>query len=640
MTTTTHLPIGPLLAFHTAGVLGTADVHVAAALMRIGGRDLAAASAADECVALGAALCVRALRSGSVCVDLTADPLMWAPDDDAADATPTTTGDDTSATATAALPWPGAEQWLAAAGGHPLVARGTGSGDDRPLRLVGPLLYLQRYWGDEQQVRSQLEQRALARPVAEADVIDALARLFPADGPDRQRLAAACAALRGITIVAGGPGTGKTTTVARIVALLRHLEGPRLTVALAAPTGKAAARLQEAVAGAASAMAAPDRQLVGAPEAATLHRLLGWRPDSQGRFRHDRLNPLPHDVVIVDETSMVSLPMMARLLEAVRPDARLVLVGDPDQLASIEAGAVLSDLVATPREPAGATAAPLAAALARVCPHDGDQSGAAAASGVVHLDRNYRFGRAVALLADAIRQGDADAVLAVLRAGHDDVQFLDPDAAGGLPTALPPRVAEPIRAEVTAQAGAVREAAAAGDAVRALGHLEDHRVLCARRDGPYGASHWSDLIESWTTSDDTAHGGGDPFPAGRPLLVTANDYTIGLYNGDTGVIIALPEGGTRAAFARGDSYVLLPPARLDGVQTLHAMTIHRGQGSQFRSVTVVLPPVGSSLLTRELLYTAVTRARETVRLVASESAVRAAVEQPVRRASGLRLPRA
>ena len=638
MTTFTHQVIGPLQPFHAAGILGLADVQVAAALMRIGGHHLAGGTTADAMVALGAALCVRALRAGSVCIDLTAEPGTWAPEDESVD--PTGAPPAGEGAGGIWLDWPDPVEWVAAAQAHPLVAHGAQAPDDRPLRLTGSLLYLQRYWRDEQAIDTDRQQRARGVQVDHAELVDGLGRLFPEKGANRQRLAAATAALRAATIVAGGPGTGKTTTVARIIALLRQLEGAELSVALAAPTGKAAARLSEAVAEAALGMAPEDRARIGQPEASTLHRLLGWRPDATGRFRHDRRNPLPHDVVIVDETSMVSLPMMARLVEAVRPDARLVLVGDPDQLASIDAGAVLGDLVAAP--PPGVTdrthMGPLARELAAICPAEAVDGAvaAAAASGVVMLDHNYRFGRGIGQLAEAIRAGDPDAVVAVLRAGHSDVEFLetgDPSATAGTGHAV---AVSAIRHDVVAQAAAMTAAADGGDAHAALGHLEDHRLLCAHREGLYGIAHWSAQIEAWTQGLGRPGSHAGPWAVGRPLLVTANDYALGLYNGDTGVIVAQPDGVARAAFARGGTHVLLPPARLTSVQTLHAMTIHRGQGSQFAAVTVVLPPVDSPLLTRELLYTAVTRAREHIRLVGTSAAVRAAVERQVRRASGLR----
>ena len=608
MTTSTSLEIGPLEPFHTAGVLGIPDVQVASALLRIGGHSLEDPNSGS--VALAAALCVRALRAGSVCVDLTADPSMWIPED------PEEPPGD--------LHWPEPSAWLDAVRNHPLVSRGDDGPIDRPLRLVGNLLYLQRYWQDEQVIRSFMRERACLLAVDPAALAYGLARLFPSIDPDRQRLAAATAALRQVTIIAGGPGTGKTTTVARLLALLREVTDSRASIALAAPTGKAAARLQEAVATALGHMDPVDRDRVGDLSASTLHRLLGWRPDAQGRFRHDRSNPLPYDVVVVDETSMVSLPNMARLLEAVRPDARLVLVGDPDQLASIDAGAVLGDLVAAPPI---STQTALADALAAACPADSADAQSAADTGVVVLDHNYRFEGAIADLATAIRLNDPDQALAILLAGHPDVHFLDP-ASGAVAK---------VRAEAVEQTQHMVAAASSGDAETALAELEKHRVLCAHREGQYGVSHWDDLIQGWTEHLITRRAPGDPWYVGRPLLVTANDYAADLYNGDTGVIIAAPDGQMHVAFARGNGIIELPTARLDTVTTLRAMTIHRGQGSQFDAVTVILPPAESPLLNRELLYTAVTRARHRIRVIGSEEAVRAGIERQVRRASGLRV---
>lgn len=608
MSGSTHLDIGALEPFHAAGILGVSDVQVAAALARIGGHSLDDPDSAA--VALGAALCVRALRAGSVCVDLTSDPSTWVPEDE-------------EAAEEVALAWPDSASWVAAARDHALVSNGPEGPIDRPLHLIGNLLYLQRYWRDEQVIRTAMRQRGGLVDADPGALSNALRRLFPSPDPDRQRLAAATAALRQVTIIAGGPGTGKTTTVARILALLREVDSAAVSIALAAPTGKAAARLQEAVATAVGGMDQVDRDHVGDLSASTLHRLLGWRRDARGRFRHDRSNPLPHDVVIVDETSMVSLPLMARLLEAVRPDARLVLVGDPDQLASIDAGAVLGDLVAAP---AAGTVPELAEALAAACPAEADASEGAAATGVVVLDHNYRFEGQIADLAAAIRLGDSEQAMAILHAGHADVEFLEPTAA----------VVE-VRDEVVTQTERVVRAAAAGNAARALADLQTHRVLCAHREGPFGVSHWDDLIKGWTEHLIARPSPGNPWYVGRPLLVTANDYAAELYNGDTGVIIALPDGDVRAAFPRGAGFMQLPVARLDTVTTLRAMTIHRGQGSQFDAVTVILPPPESPLLTRELLYTAVTRARTGIRVIGTEAAVRAGLQRQVRRASGLRM---
>jgi exodeoxyribonuclease V alpha subunit len=312
--------------------------------------------------------------------------------------------------------------------------------------------------------------------------------------------------------------------------------------------------------------------------------------------------------VVVDETSMVSLTMMARLLNAVRPSARLVLVGDPDQLASVEAGAVLGDLA---RADGRAEPALDAALAATGLP-------AGVVNGVVTLDHVWRYGDGIAAFARAVQAGAADTAVALLRSGHDDLVLADP---GDL---------DAVRCDVRDAGTVLAAAAREGRVEDALAALESHRVLCAHRRGRWGVARWAAQIERWLGG--TA---AQPWYPGRPVLVTANDYDTGLFNGDTGVVVARPEG-LRVAFARGGPPSLYPPSRLSDVETVHAMTVHRGQGSQFGRVTVVLPPAESPLLTRELLYTAVTRAREFVRIVGTEDAVRAAIERPVARASGLR----
>ncbi|HLU55450.1 MAG TPA: exodeoxyribonuclease V subunit alpha [Pseudonocardia sp.] len=583
---------GLLGLFNTAGVLDPADVHVATRIGRLGGE-------ADEEVLLAVALAVRAVRLGSVCVDL-------------ASVSRTVLGEGDELVDTSALPWPDPARWLAACAASPVVADGPDAPGGRPLRLVDGLLYLSRYWGEEEVVRRSLTERAAAPPprVDLPRLRAGLERLFPDPASERQRLAAAVSVLRRVTVLAGGPGTGKTTTVARLLTLLHEQPGPPPRVALAAPTGKAAARLQEAV-----AAELPAELRTRTPEAATLHRLLGWRPG--GRFRYGPTQRLPFDVVVVDETSMVSLTLMARLLEAVRHDARIVLVGDPDQLASVEAGAVLGDLARAPGRPEAALDAALEAVGL-----PGGLTGGSVINGVVTLRHVWRFGGAIAEFARAVQAGDADAAMALLRGGHADLEFVESEDTCG------------VHADVVAAGRALTEAALRGDVPEALAALERHRVLCAHRRGPYGVSRWSAEIERWLRAalPDAPTG---PWYPGRPVLVTANDYDVGLFNGDTGVAVAMPEG-LRVAFARGGAPTLHPPARLSEVSTVHAMTVHRGQGSQFRRVTVVLPPAESPLLTRELLYTAVTRAAEFVRVIGSEEAVRAAVARPVSRASGLR----
>lgn len=688
---------GPLLgAFAAAGVLTSADVRVAE---RLG----ALTDEADERVHLAAALAVAAVRGGSVCLSLADAPALVDVGDAEGSAGDAQPGTDAAALA-AALPWPAPDAWAAAVRRSPMVADGPAGPADRPVRWVDGRVYLDRHWRDEQLVRHEVDARLAAPlPADDGAVRAAVAARFPRAADTRRRLAAAAAAVSRLTVLTGGPGTGKTTTVARLVAVLRDVHGGDLRVALAAPTGKAAARLQEAVDAELAALAAA----AGAPRppvlrASTLHRLLGSRPGGGTRFRHDRTHRLPHDVVVVDEASMVSLPLLARLLEALRPDTRLVLVGDPDQLASVEVGAVLGDLVARV-PPAGDLPARLAALvpgdappaartdgqdararhdLARDAtaqdastwgtrapdtdaqnldaqtlddpgpgtrvddapasralhdlhdPHDTDAPDRRALrAGVVRLTVPHRFGADLGALADAIRRGHADAALALLRAGGPHVSLVE--TAGQSPTAQ--EVAD-VRADVAAAGAAVVDAARAGDAAGALDALGRHRLLLAHRRGPAGVALWSAAAQRWVAE---AVGPGDDvgaWPVGTPLLVTTNDRTTGLANGDTGVVVA-DDDGVAVAFGTPAAPRLVRPHRLPAVELVHAMTVHRAQGSQFRRVSVLLPPAASPLLTRELLYTAVTRARDAVRVVGTAEAVRAAVERPVRRASGLRFDR-
>lgn len=557
---------GLLADFNVAGVLTSADVHVATALGRLGREP-------DEQVLLAVALAVRAVRGGSVALDLAtvADP----PD----------------------LPWPAASEWAAAVAASPLVSAGL-------VRWDNDLLYLDRYHEQETQVVDDLLSRAAGTPPHDPDrmaasmarLVAAMQQARPGTTYDEQVQACLSAAGQWTTVLTGGPGTGKTTAVASLLVGLMDQHPSGLRIALAAPTGKAAARLQQAVHAEAEAFEEADKVRLAGVTASTLHRLLRPDPGNSTRFRHHRGNRLPHDVVVVDESSMVSLTQMARLLEAVRPDARLVLVGDPHQLSSVEAGAVLSDVVRGFR---GRPDSPVAA-----------------------LESTHRFGAEIHALAEALRTGEADDALAVLSAGHDEVEWVDE--------------ADPssrIRSTALSAALAVRDAAERGDVDGALLALDHHRLLCAHRDGPYGVRHWNRRIEHWLTAQT-----GDPLHerayVGRPLLVTANDHQLGVYNGDSGVVVLTPDG-PRAVIAASDGPRDLAPSRLGDVETMHAMTIHKSQGSQAEVVTVLLPDAESRLLSRELFYTAVTRARRRVRVVGSEASIRAAIGRRAQRASGL-----
>lgn len=580
---------GLLQTFNLAGVLDASDVHVATRLS-------AMCAETDPEIALAVALTVRAVRGGSVCVDLATVETELTLDPDVA-----------------ALPWPAATSWTTRVAASALARPGPGGVS--VLRLLDErLLYLDRYWREEAQVCDDLLARTVGvgpgsqgpgpsgppDAAVEAALEAGLARVFETAEHDEQRAAARIALRQRTTVLTGGPGTGKTTTVAGLLALLvEQAEGqgrPALRIALAAPTGKAAARLQQAVLE--SQIPDADKARLAGLLAVTLHRLLGSRPDSSVRFRHHRENRLPHDVIVVDETSMVSLTMMARLLEAVRPETRLILVGDPDQLTSVEAGAVLADLV--------------------------EGLGARDDIEIATLTTSHRYGEAIRELAQAVRAGDADLALELLRAGGKHLELVDAtDPAPRLHELLLPRALALVRAGES------------GEAARALAALEEQRLLCAHREGPHGVRHWNRLVERWI-AEQTGEAIWSAWYPGRPLLITANDYGLGVYNGDVGVAVRTPDG-LRAYVAGTGAPLPLAPSRLGQAETMHAMTIHKSQGSQAREVVVVLPPPESRLLTRELFYTAITRARDRVVVVGSEADIRAAIGRRAVRATGLGL---
>jgi exodeoxyribonuclease V alpha subunit len=617
-----------LRPFNDLAVLIAADVHVARRLVALGGDT-------DDAVLLGAALTVRALRLGHVCVDL-------------ADVHRTATSDTEPVVDLSHLPWPAPSTWRDRMAASPLVGDGDEVGPDRPLRLVGSRLYLDRYWRQECEVAADLTARSLlVVPGVDTALLRAgLARLWAPEGqsptgPDLQRLAGAAAVLRRFTVVAGGPGTGKTTTVARILALIAdqaQVDGSPLRVALAAPTGKAAARLEEAVHDEARRLPVTTavRELLLTLDASTLHRLLGWRPDSHSRFRHNRSNHLPHDVVIVDEASMVSLSLMAKLVEAVRPEARLILVGDPEQLASVEAGAVLGDIVG----PASrglhirpAARRELEAATDQPVPATDPPGTTAIGDGIVVLRRVHRYGGEIAALAEAVQRGDEDSSMELLRSERADLMWIPLDDVAAPPSAS---TLEPVRDRILAAGRALVDSARDGDGVGALRSLAAVRVLCAHREGPAGVGAWTERIEAWLAAGIDGYATSGQWYVGRPVLVTENDYELQLYNGDTGVVIETPSGPPTVVFERRGELYTVAPSRLGHVQTLHAMTVHKSQGSQFGAVVVALPEPASRVLTRELLYTAVTRAQRHLTLVGTEASIRSAVGRPIARATGLR----
>lgn len=586
---------GLLAAFNDGGALSSLEVHAATVISRLWDES-------DQAVMLAAALAVRGTRFGHVCVrlDTQRDAMVI---------------EGQPPEVVEALPWPDTEEWAAAVSGSPMVGDGTG---EEPLVLDGDRLYLERYFRHEERVVNLIAARTAApRTVLAPETRTVLDRLLPSvfDGRRNLQYAAAVNALTGrLTVVAGGPGTGKTYTVARMLAALARTAPSFPRVALCAPTGKAAARLGEVIDELAATAEHPTvRERLETLQTGTIHRLLGWAR-GRGRFAHHERNRLPHDIIVVDEMSMVSLPLAAKLMAAVRPAATLVMVGDPYQLESIEAGTVLADIVGPARSPdtGQRSSVPSAPAIGGC---------------VVVLERVHRFEEQgpIADFADAVRDADPDRAVELLDRGVDGLHWVKDRSEAGFR-----RLRERVDEHRTRLVDAASQPGSEEEALALLGEMA---VLCANRDGPGSVEQWRRDIES--AIDERFPGlryRGEWYP-GRPLMITKNDYNLGLYNGDIGVVVRTGEG-MRVVFDRG-GVRSFPPGYLGEHSTVHALTIHKSQGSQFDEVVVSLPLESSRLLTRELLYTAVTRASKRVTVVGPESAIRLGIERSVQRASGL-----
>ena len=467
-------------------------------------------------------------------------------------------------------------------------------------------LYLHRYFDLERRLAQRL-QRAATAPVtapdqAGADLLNTLFGNAPDAAQAQQRAAVAMALAGRLTVISGGPGTGKTTTIVNLLACLLA-QDPHARIAMAAPTGKAAARMSQAVRERSAHLPAAVRALLPT-QASTVHRLLGATPD--GGFVHDAGHRLALSVLVVDEASMLDLALATRLLEAVPDEARIVLLGDKDQLAAVESGSVFADL------------------CARVTP-------ATLARRVVTLEHNFRFRAesAIGQLARHVRAGRADAAVDTLRAGGDgSLRWLD----SALPTPWPA-----MQAGLAPYLGAV----ATGDLQPIERAWAGFRVLCAVHEGPQGATAVNAALTAWAR---TQLGAMDAAPLsawypGRPVMVLRNDPALALFNGDIGLTLADPAAGgeLRVFFATPDgAWRALAPARLPEHGTAYAMTVHKAQGSEFDQALLLLPAQGSTVLSRELLYTAVTRVRHGLTVCGSAAVLAQAVAQPTQRQSGLR----
>ncbi|ABC27137.1 exodeoxyribonuclease V, alpha subunit [Hahella chejuensis KCTC 2396] len=574
-----------------------------------------------ELLALTVALTSNALANGHTCLDLSqyAGRSLWP---------------DSAEEDMRAFIAPSLKLWREALLASGLTQADSDIGDAGP---VSPCVlddrncfYLARYFEYERQLAGLLQQRIAHHAAFPPEQVrQALLRFFPSvAAEDRQAIAAAVACRQGFTAIVGGPGTGKTTTVAKLLGMLGELSEPPLRIALAAPTGKAAARLMESIRNAklqlGERLSHPER----IPDTAyTLHRLLKVRGDGKG-FVHHAGHPLPVDLLLIDEVSMVDLAMMLRIVEALPPHARLMLLGDSEQLASVEAGSVIGD-ICSQRATAGVSP-DMASYLRKIGltpPYPEEEKAAPVADCVIRLEVSHRFHArsGIGRLAQAINAGDSEAALQVFR----QPEFEDADWEN-----LPPSQLQSIIQQTAANA---YEPCFKADSVEtALDAMNRFRILCAVKEGHGGVQE----INQWVEAALQRKGLAPRYQLhyhGRPVMVTRNDYSLGLFNGDVGLIWRDPASGQlRAWFPDADGPLRsIPLYRLPAHETVYAMTIHKSQGSEFDHCVVALPETDQPVLTRELLYTGVTRAKKRISVWGPRHLLIKSIKRPTQRMSGL-----
>lgn len=535
--------------------------------------------------------------------------------------------------------------WLAAgqldvAGWQQRLSASAAVGDGStamPIVLQQQRLYLQRMWQNEGEVAEFISSDSLPQAVEEAELRAILDQLFgeATDEPDWQKIAAAVAATRRIAVISGGPGTGKTTTVAKLLAALVQLaEGRRLRIQLAAPTGKAAARLTESLGSAGKQLAlTPEQRALFPTEASTLHRLLGAQPNSQ-RMRYHSGNRLHLDVLVVDEASMVDLPMMARLIAALPAQARVIFLGDRDQLASVEAGAVLGDICRFAEQGYSvARAEQLSRLTGCLLQGESAQAEAAVRDSLCLLRKSYRFdaNSGIGQLASAVNTGNGKLALAALDGRFSDVS--------GYPLAETQDYQALLDACVTGYRDYLQQVVAGADAVAVLAAFARFQVLCALREGPFGIAGLNERIETGLQRAGLIQrkpGAAGRWYSGRPVMIGRNDSALGLFNGDIGIALRDETGELRVHFQLPDGSIKsVQPSRLPAHETAYAMTVHKSQGSEFDHTVLVLPNHFLPVLTRELVYTAITRARRQLSLYAIDTVLMRAIRTPTQRRSGL-----
>ncbi len=582
---------------------------------------------ADPVLALSAALVSRSTREGDVCVDLNkyADGV-----------------NDSPGSAEDHLKYPHIQNWRQSLQTSTVVGA---PGEFKPLILDHEnRLYLHRYWQYENSLARSIQIRIKhgAEGVAPADLYHILADIFPespGSGADWQKIAAAVAAVKNLCVISGGPGTGKSYTVARILAtLIKQAQPNKLRIALTAPTGKAAARLAESVQAAKTGLKADSGITASIPMTSyTIHRLL--KPiKGTPSFRYNSENPLPVDVIVVDEASMVDLPLMSKLMQALTIETRIVLMGDRHQLASVQAGSILGDICG--RKQANGYSQGFALSLSSTTGISAEKLQAPVPitsdihDNLVYFTHNYRFGEKIGIsrLSEAVNFGNSDMVIDILQSNHyPEITWIPMESLKDQQVFLSHQIQthySRLNRIVNPEKG--------HDA------LNRFRILCAVNRGFLGVDRLNEL-SGMTVQNAGQSEAMEPLQEwynGRPILITANNYELDLFNGDVGIALHQATGKThfQIYFAEGSSgnMRMFTPDRLPQHQSVYAMTIHKSQGSEFDEVLLVLPDQDLPLLTRELLYTGITRAKRNLSILASESVIRSAVSRRIERTSGLR----
>jgi exodeoxyribonuclease V alpha subunit len=602
------------------GYLTGIDIHFSRFITDLGKHD-------DPDMCLAAALASNATGNGDVYFDLTSvieNPFLRELE------------------AEGVVQWPKLSGWLQKIRQSPLVGK---PGDYRPLILDRKnRLYLYRYWDYEKKLSQSILHRS-GEDIRDLDVArltDGLKRLFPQDQDhelDRQMLAAYIAAIKRFCIISGGPGTGKTFTMAKILALLLELsEKRRLKILLAAPTGKAAARIAESIENAKNTFnTRPDIIEAMPSEAYTIHRMLKTIPGSP-YFHHTRENPLDADVVVVDEASMIDLALMSKLLCAVPPDARLILIGDKDQLASVETGFVLGDIC--DRENVHAFSEGFCKKFEAVTrqkidlPLKEQKNKAGLYDCMVVLKKNYRFtgDSGIGELSRAVNQGETHKVLGMMKNNPEQIFWKKISQPRDLHRSLDKRVIKGYSDYLNTD-----------DPYRALELFNRFKILCAVKIGFTGVHAVNRLAEQVLTREGLIapdRSSSNSWYKGRPVLITRNDYSLKLFNGDMGITLPAPgsNGKELYVYFSGESGELrrFLPYRLPEHETVYAMTVHKSQGSEFDHVLLILPDRDYPVLTREVLYTGITRTKKTVSIWSTEDVLKTTISRKIDRTSGLK----